>query len=235
MKIYVQVGAGAGDKDSRANFRDGFTEYIKKLDKSLIGRILLIEPNPINIPFLRECWEDYPQAEFFNIGICLKVSLEKFINFYYAEEDGPNYQVFSMSMDHVQKHYPNQVLKESIVECITLDEFIKKNIAHNEIELLALDIEGIDAEILMETDFKKINCHQISFEYLHLGDKSKMVAETLVNGNYKFIGKGLDHNGYDYLYEKQTRAIFPSCFRKKANYFFVLLYHLKIKLGFFFN
>jgi hypothetical protein len=30
MKIYVQIGAGAGDQDPRANFRDGFTEFVKK-------------------------------------------------------------------------------------------------------------------------------------------------------------------------------------------------------------
>lgn len=36
MGIYIQIGAGAGDLDSRANFRDGFTEYVKKLDPKSI-------------------------------------------------------------------------------------------------------------------------------------------------------------------------------------------------------
>src|SRR5437667_300056 len=111
MKTFVQIGAGAGDKDSGANFRDGFTEYVKKLDKSSISRIILVEPNPINIPLLRECWQDYPQAEIFSLGICLNSSKEKFITFYYAEEDAPQYQVFSMRKEHVQKHFPNQEIK----------------------------------------------------------------------------------------------------------------------------
>jgi hypothetical protein len=41
MTIYIQVGAGAGDQDSRAGFRDGFSEYVKKLDPNLIKRIIL--------------------------------------------------------------------------------------------------------------------------------------------------------------------------------------------------
>ena len=29
--IFIQIGAGACDKDSRANYRDGFTEFVKKI------------------------------------------------------------------------------------------------------------------------------------------------------------------------------------------------------------
>jgi hypothetical protein len=35
MGTYIQIGAGAGDLDSRANFRDGLTEYVKKLDPKI--------------------------------------------------------------------------------------------------------------------------------------------------------------------------------------------------------
>lgn len=31
--IFVQIGAGAGDLDKRANCRDGFTELIKKIPR----------------------------------------------------------------------------------------------------------------------------------------------------------------------------------------------------------
>ena len=33
--IFMQIGAGAGDLDKRSNYRDGFTEFIKKLLKNL--------------------------------------------------------------------------------------------------------------------------------------------------------------------------------------------------------
>jgi hypothetical protein len=31
--IFIQIGAGTGDLDKRANCRDGFTEFIKKTSK----------------------------------------------------------------------------------------------------------------------------------------------------------------------------------------------------------
>ena len=50
--IFIQIGAGAGDLDKRANCRDGFTEIIKSLPRHMIKKIILVEPNPLNIPLL---------------------------------------------------------------------------------------------------------------------------------------------------------------------------------------
>ena len=38
-KVYIQIGAGAGDLDYRTGCRDGFTEYVKKLPKDTIKRM----------------------------------------------------------------------------------------------------------------------------------------------------------------------------------------------------
>ena len=44
----VHLGAGAGDQDSRANFRCGFTELIKKnYDNS--SKVFIVEANQLNI------------------------------------------------------------------------------------------------------------------------------------------------------------------------------------------
>ena len=51
--IFIQIGAGAGDLDKRANCRDGFTEFIKRLPRQFIKKIILVEPNPLNIPLLQ--------------------------------------------------------------------------------------------------------------------------------------------------------------------------------------
>ena len=74
--IFIQVGAGAGDLDPRANYRDGFTELIKSLPKHRIKKIILIEPNPLNIPHLRECWKDYPEATIIEVAIIPKTFIE---------------------------------------------------------------------------------------------------------------------------------------------------------------
>jgi hypothetical protein len=36
--IFIQIGAGAGDLDQRANCRDGFSEFIKNLPRDRIKK-----------------------------------------------------------------------------------------------------------------------------------------------------------------------------------------------------
>jgi FkbM family methyltransferase len=199
---YIQIGAGAGDLDARANFRDGFTEFVKKIDKNLINKVILVEPNPVNIPKLQESWKDYNQASIYNIGICLKKDQGQNIKFYYSENDAPHYQVFSLNPLHVLKHYPNDTLKEITVNCLDLETFITSVVGSEKIELLALDIEGIDAEIIIDTDWKNINCNLLSFEHLHLGDKKDQVLDVLKNTGFVSQGNGLDVNGFDWMYKK---------------------------------
>ena len=80
-----------------------------------------------------------------------------------------------------------------------INVFFNKFISE-EIELLALDIEGIDAEIILDINFDNINLKYLSFEHLHLGDNKENVFNHLKKNNYEYLGLGLDHNGYDYLY-----------------------------------
>jgi hypothetical protein len=40
--IYIQIGAGAGDLDERAQCRDGFTEFIKRLPREHVRKIILV-------------------------------------------------------------------------------------------------------------------------------------------------------------------------------------------------
>ena len=160
--IFIQIGAGAGDLDKRANCRDGFTEFIKNLPRNRIKQIILVEPNPLNIPLLKECWKDYPETVIYEIGN--NCELEKFV-----------------------------------INIKCLEDFI--TIAtKEEIELLALDIEGIDAEVILDLDFNNMNLKYLSFEHLHLEDKRNDVLQHLDNHNFRFLGNGIDHNGFDYLY-----------------------------------
>jgi len=80
--VFIQVGAGAGDLDKRANYRDGFTEFIKSLPREHIKKIILVEPNPMNIPLLRECWKDYPESVIYDIGIVQSTFKEDSLDFY---------------------------------------------------------------------------------------------------------------------------------------------------------
>jgi FkbM family methyltransferase len=202
--IFIQIGAGAGDLDKRANYRDGFTEFIKSLPRNRIKKIILVEPNPLNIPLLRECWKDYKEAIIYEVAILPKNILKNTMELYYCPDDGPHYQVASIIKEHVYKHYgTNCRLEKFIINCIDLESFIN-NITNDEIELLALDIEGIDGEVILDLDLNNIKVKYLSYEWLHLGDDTEKVSNKLEKHNYKHLGKGVDHSGYDYLCVKTT-------------------------------
>jgi FkbM family methyltransferase len=201
MSIFIQIGAGAGDLDEK--FPDGFTNYVKSLDKNSIEKIFLVEANPLNIKKLKECWKEYPQAIVLNIGIKPSKIKENNITFYYAEEDGPNYQVFSMIKQHVLNHLPESTIKEISVECISINDFLNNTVKMKNIELMAFDIEGIDADVILEVDWKNLNCLDFSFEKIHLHDKFEPIKKLLHENGFKEKGKGLDLRGYDVMFSRR--------------------------------
>lgn len=198
--IFVQVGAGAGDLDTKAGCRDGFTEFIKKLPRDRVKRILLVEPNPINIPLLRECWKDYPEAEIYEIAIVPSTIKNPYMDLYYTTDDYPHCQVASINKQHVRKHYRNSEISSVSVPTRHIQSFIQETVNGAEVELLALDIEGIDAEVILDVDRKLIPFKYISFEHLHLDHDEDSVNEHLSKQELMFLGKGVDHNGFDHLW-----------------------------------
>ena len=200
--------------DPRSNYRDGFTQVIKSLPISDNHRIILVEPNPFNINNLNKCWEKYSNIEIFQIGITEKYISGKDLDFFYTELDAPHYQVASFDARHVLKHYDTldkSELKLLKVGSIDLESFIYNTAGTEEIALIALDIEGMDAEIILDTDFSKFNINFISFEYIHLGEKSNDVYKHLEKCGFYHVGYGVDHNGYDYLYRRlQKYILYPS-------------------------
>jgi len=201
--IFIQVGAGAGDLDERARNRDGFTEFIKSLPRDRIKQILLVEPNPVNIASLRECWKDYPEATIYELAIVPLTMRKDFLEFFYCPQDAPHYQVASLRPEHIQKHYGKECeLKSILVKTKTIQEFLEETV-RGRIELLALDIEGIDAEVLLELQLHTLPVDFISFEHLHLGDKKNAVWKHFVKNNFVFRGRGCDYDGLDSLFENK--------------------------------
>ena len=200
--IFIQIGSGAGDLDKRANYRDGFTEFIKSLPKDRIKKIILVEPNPLNIPLLCECWKNYAEAVIYELAIVSNIDKNGVCKLFYCPEDAPNYQVASINKEHVKKHYGEHcTINEFIVKTKNINDFLKE-ITNEEIELLSLDVEGIDAEILLGLNLNELNIKFLSFEYIHLGNKEVNVKEYLNSCHFNYTGLGVDYNGFDYLYEK---------------------------------
>jgi FkbM family methyltransferase len=202
--IFVQIGAGAGDLDPRANFRDGFTEFVKSLPANRIKKIILVEANPLNISQLKECWKDYPQAIIYSIAIVPKSYKSNIVELYYCPLDAPHYQVASINKNHTQAFFGGNSceLKSFHVPARILENFINE-ITNEEVELLALDIEGIDAEVILDSNFDEMKLRYLSFEYIHLGNRENEVKTHLNNNDFFFMGKGVCPSGLDHLYVKK--------------------------------
>lgn len=207
LSYFIQVGAGAGDRDSRAGYRDGFSEVIKSIYPRQNSRIILVEPNPLNIPSLEECWKHIEDVEILQLGVVKKNEEESILPLYYADLDAPHYQVASFSPQHVLNHYPQLDLEDLCrleVRTISLESLLTNLKGDNYIiQLLALDIEGLDAEVLLDTDFGDHNIRFLSFETLHLGAKYLEVVSHLNRCGYYDCGLGVDPNGWDRLFQKQ--------------------------------
>ena len=182
--IFVHLGAGAGDLDERANFRCGFTEFIKKNIKSN-DKVFILEANPKNIPKLRECYKDYSNANIYNLGI--SIDKEKKLNFYYTDDDAPHYQVCSTKIEHIKKHYPNSIIKKFEIMSLSINEFFKEKIKENVIDYLSIDLEGIDFDALMSINMKKFDIKNISIEFIHLTSLEKKKNDQPFKSKRLFI------------------------------------------------
>lgn len=196
--ILVQVGSGAGNLD--LNYQDGFSNFAKKIRKN--PQIFSVEANSIHIPKLRKYWRYKKNVKIFNYAIIPDNIKKKKINFYYSDKDKPDFQIFSNSESLVKKHFPDSKIRKKLVKCISITDFFKKN-KINEINYLALDIEGMDFEVLYNLNFNKVNIKHISFEHLHLSFIQKIkIVFKLTAHNYFFSGMGFDIRNSDWMFSK---------------------------------
>ena len=197
---FVHLGAGAGDLDKRADFRCGFTEFIKK-NYNQNSRVFVVEANPKNIKKLKNSYKNYKNINILNLAISPD-EVSK-LTFFYADEDYPHYQVCSSDINHVKMHYPNAIIKKFIIDSISINNFFEKY-SINEIAFLSIDIEGLDYDVLMSIDFAKYNIKNIPIEYLHLKKFQKRnLISVLSKKGYSYNGYGYDHNNFDYLFVKK--------------------------------
>ena len=175
----VQVGANKGD--------DTLAKHIKKnYDK--LDFALFVEANPLHIEDLKKCYEGYENVFIENIAIKPSTYKEDTLKLYYYEDDAPLYAVTSCVKSHIEKHYRHfhyneEKLHQFEVPALTIDElFLKYNI--QELDWLLLDVEGIDAELLLDTDWSKYDIKKIEYEKLHLGENKKPIEKIFKDLGY---------------------------------------------------
>jgi FkbM family methyltransferase len=204
MEIYIQLGAGAGDKDIATNYKDGFTGFVKNKKLNINDKIILVEANPFNINKLEECWFKFENKKILNIAIVNEKFYSREAYIYYCKDDAPTFQVSSLIYNHVKKHYPKSNILKKKIKVKRINEFLYENCKNYKIKYLAIDIEGLDYDVIMSIDFNQFNIENLSFEILHLSlfKKINLINRLILNG-YKYSGKGFDINGYDLMFQKK--------------------------------
>ena len=201
--IFVHIGAGAGDLDSSTNFRDGFSEYVKKI-KSHEKKIFVVEANPKNIEKLKVCWKNYRYVKILNLAITPNDYLKDNMVFYYSQDDKPHYQLLSYDKNHVKYYFPNSKIEEMKIQTIKIGDFLENNFLNSKIDSFSIDVEGLDYKIFMDINLKKFDIYQFSIEFFHLNkDQKKNIIKKFIKNGYSYNGFGIDHNNLDWLFIKK--------------------------------
>lgn len=216
--IFVHIGAGVGDLDPSSNFRDGFSEYVKK-NKSEEKKIFVAEANPKNIKKLKVCWKNYKNVKIFNLAITPNDYLRSNITLYYSQDDKPHYQLLSHDKNHVKYYFPNSEIKEMKIKTIKIRDFLRNNFLNLKIDSFSIDAEGLDYRIFMDMDLKKFDIYQLSIEYFHLNkDQKKNIIKKFIYNGYSYNGFGIDHNNLDWLFIKK-KSFWKNFISKLLPYF----------------
>lgn len=205
-RLFLQIGAGAGNRDPRTAFKDGFTDYLAKVVLTDRDRVILVEPNPGNVELLTECWSDTKCAEILPVAILPSGENAREITLWYAKEDAPHFQVASHDRMHVERHYPNGTIESLSVSAIPFDELLQQVGQGMSLEILGIDVEGLDATILLSINWSLADFHAISFESVHMGAIEQVVRQRLHESGYVSAGVGLDIHGLDSLMVKPDSA-----------------------------
>jgi len=203
MKI-VQVGANKGYDDLSNHLLSNY----EKVDFALF-----VEPNIFHIESLKNCYEKYENTIIENIAIKSPNHSDDKLEIYYHTSD-PDYQIASCKIEHIESHldwakkynmnlynaFKDGEIKSFVVDCITLEQLFDKY-SIREIDWLCLDIEGVDAEILLTFDFKKYKIKRIEFEHLHLGHYKDAVKNMFLGMGYTQVNS---LHEYDWAFENKN-------------------------------
>lgn len=179
MKL-IQVGANRG--------HDDLSKYILS-NHSTLEFALFVEPNKVHMADLTECYKDYsPLIE--NVAIVPNTYIGNELELFYQIND-PDFAITSCKKEHIHKHLQqvmdndyNNGIFSFIVPCMSLEQLFEKyNIV--DLDWLLLDIEGLDAEILLSVDWQRYNIKHIEYEYIHLSNEdSRAIIDIFLNLGY---------------------------------------------------
>lgn len=198
---FVQIGANDG------KFGDPIFPFVMR-NKSAT-KILLIEPQPEVLPFLRQHYAGHPDAIIHGGAIGAGESLALFrvkpelwssYNATYLQ-DAPAYRVpsgfASSSIEHVRRHAEGNIrvdarledcIEQLSVPCTTLHALIAQLAWGPDVDILQVDAEGADDAVIFASDTQRLRPRIINYERSHLTEERRMALEAfLIRQGYRIV------------------------------------------------
>lgn len=167
---------------------DELSDYLTKTyDNKDIDLLLLIEPNRFHNPTIKKCYEKYDNVIIENIAIKPSNLPENKTKIYYRDFIGGNFEVASCSFEHVLYHdYVQGDINSFEVSCLSLEELLDKH-SITSLDWLLLDIEGIDAQVILNFSWEKYDIKRVDFEHLHLKENKELIKQKFLDMGYHQI------------------------------------------------
>jgi len=181
IKYIIQIGANDGKRFDELNF------FIKKFNTKAI----LIEPIQKNFLELKNNYKNSKNILFENSAITKKndiIHLFKVKDYYLDRYSDHVKGISSFDINHLVKHgvKKKHIVKEK-VSTLTFKELFKKY-NFKKLDLLFIDVEGYDADLVI--DFLKLKKFRsiIIFEYIHVNNvKLKKLLNLFKKLNYYYF------------------------------------------------
>lgn len=196
MKV-VQIGANKANDDLSNHLLSNYEE---------IEFGLFVDANSLHIDDIKNCYKKYQNAIVENVAIKTLSQSEDVLTIYYHTNEHPHYGMASCDINHIKKHMTwcphlqGGEIKSFDVPCITIETLFEKYSIY-ELDWLYLDIEGIDAEILLTTDWKKYKIKRFEFEHLHLGNYADAIKNMMIGMGYTQVDS---LHEYDWAFENKN-------------------------------
>lgn len=198
---FVQIGANDG------KINDPIFPFVMR--NKTATRILLIEPQPEIVPFLRENYAGHPDATI-HVGAIgtgeamvlfrVKPELWNSYNPPYMQ-DAPAYRVpsgfASSSIQHVRRHAEGNFriaapvedcLEGLSVPCTTLHALISRLSWTEDVDVLQVDAEGADDEVIYASDTHRLRPRLINYERSHLTEERRQrLCAFLTGQGYRIL------------------------------------------------
>lgn len=172
---------------------DDFFEAVKRSGE--IEQLVLVEPFEEHQQIINDCYKDY-SFELVQKAIVVDDTPE--VTMYISGDNGGFGAVSSTSEQHIKKHgVPVEGSRQ--IPAITLPRLLDER-GLTEIDLMAIDIEGMDQNVITSLDLNKYKIKRIVYEYIHLNQEE--VNSFLVQRGYEQIQDPLWTSPLDAIYER---------------------------------